>query len=151
MATTGTFLSSVVNRLKAFFTKAAPVATAITADAVKLSPVVDAALIGAGQPAVAALYNVVSASAMKVEIAAAAAGAQTGTGTQKLAAVVADPDVQAAFATFEGAAGVSQHTISQQTAYADLVAQTMNILNQTPAAPAPAPALQPLSTGAAAQ
>jgi hypothetical protein len=132
------FLSTIGGRLKSFFEKLLPIAQAITKGAVVAEPIVDLALAGAGQPAAATLYNTVTSSVLGAETAAAAAASQTGTGTQKAAAVLSDPSVQAAFATFEKAVGVTAHSTEQQLGYVSAVVATLNSLNGVPAPPPPA-------------
>lgn len=135
MATNATsFLSTLGSRLKRFFAKFLPIAQQITADAVKAAPIVDLALAGAGHPEAAALYNTVSASVLGAETAAAAASSQTGSGVQKSVAVLSDPTVQQAFATFENAIGVQPHSTAQQLQYVNAVVSTLNTLNGSPAA-----------------
>lgn len=131
-----TFLSSVGNRLKAFFAKAEPIARAVSAAAVSAQPIVDVALSLSGHAPAAVLYNTVSDAAQSAEIAAAAAGAQAGTGAQKAAAVLSDPTVQQAFAAFEQAVGVAPHSAERQQQYINAVVATLNNLNGTPAAAA---------------
>lgn len=127
------FLSTIGTRLKSFFEKFLPVAEKVTQAAVTAEPIVDIALAGAGQAPAAALYNTVASSVLGAETAAAAAGAQTGTGTQKAAAVLSDPTVQAAFTEFEKAVGVTPHSTAQQLVYINGVVATLNSLNGTQA------------------
>ena len=129
-----TFLSSVEARVKSYFVDAAKVIEEGDKVAAEVEPFVDAALPGA-----APLYNAIVAEVGTIETAAIAAGAQSGTGTQKLAAVLASPTVQAAVSQFATTAGVSPLTQTQVTNYVRAVVATLNALPSTPAAPAAAP------------
>jgi hypothetical protein len=117
MATTFTsILSDIGSALKKFFSRAVTVAEAV-------APIVDVAF-----PGIAGLYNAVVGEVANAETAAIAAGAQNGTGAQKLAAVLASPTVQTAFATIEQQLGVGKLTTEQQTAYINAVVATLNSL-----------------------
>lgn len=125
------FLSTIVARLKTFFSKAVPVLNEVTAGAVKAQPIVDVALTAAGAGPEAVLYNTVSSAVQSAEVAAAAAGEQSGTGAQKAAAVLSNPTVQNAFTTFENALGIAPHSTTQQTQYINAVVTTLQSLNGT--------------------
>jgi hypothetical protein len=124
MASFTSILSDIGNGLKKFFGKALPIAEAA-------EPIINVAF-----PGVSTLYDTVVTEVANAETAAIAAGAQNGTGAQKLAAVLASPGVQSAFAAIEAAGGISAPTTAQQTAYINAVVASLNALPTATTAPA---------------
>jgi hypothetical protein len=127
------WLENVPAELKKFFTN--PVVDNTIVDALGVGDLID--------PALAPLFNGISASVVKAEALAAAANAQNGSGAQKLALAIAD--AQEVFATYEQATGVTIES-TQQTAIVNAIVALLNNIPSAaapvPATPTPAPSVQ---------